>query len=181
MTRPESVSEAPLSVGSARTLPRLAEDGLLAGLVGAVVVALWFLILDFARAAPLLTPTLLGSVLFLAADPAEVDAVNWTMVFAYTGVHGFLFLIAGCALAWLVAQVERNPQLGLLLVLLFLLFEAVLFGLELTVVPALVGALGAASVAVANLFAATAMFAFLLARRPKAWARLRDSWEDGED
>jgi hypothetical protein len=159
-------------------LAALAEDGVVAGIIGAAVVAVWFLILDIARGQPFLTPSMVGSVFFLGESVEGASTLNVVMVFAYTGVHGVLFLLAGCVLSWMVAQVERNPQFGLVLLLLFLLFESVLFGLEVTIVPSLVGALGAFSVAFANLFAAVAMFWYLLLRRPEALARLRESWEE---
>lgn len=147
-------------------------------MIGAAAVALWFLVLDIARGQPFLTPSLLGSVLFLGRTVEEAHVRSVVMIFAYTGLHGVLFLGAGVALAGLFAQVERNPQLGLVLFLLFLLFESVLFGLEVTIVPSLVGALGAVSVAIANLLAAVAMFWFLLWRRPEALARLRESFRE---
>jgi hypothetical protein len=46
------------------------------------------------------------------------------------------------------------------------------------VVPKLVGALGAAAVALANVLAAIAMFWFLIARRPGALERLRVAWKE---
>ena len=154
------------------------EDGLLAGIIGAAVVAVWFLVLDFSRGRPFFTPSLLGSVLLLSENVEEVTSVNVVMVFAYTGVHGILFLIAGAVLSWMFHQLERNPQLGLVLLLLFALFEAVLFGLEVTVVPNLMGALGAFAVAFANLLSAGAMFWFLLRRHPETMARLREAWNE---
>ena len=55
---------------------------------------------------------------------------------------------------------------------------AILLGLEVTVVPRLVGALGTWAVAIANLLSAAVMFWFLLRRRPEAIARLREGWTD---
>ena len=159
-------------------LPALAEDGVLAGIIGGLIVAVWFLVLDFARGQPFLTPSLLGSVLFLGQSVDEAHTVNVIMVFAYTGLHGVLFLLAGLAIAWMVAQFERNPQFGLVFLLIFVMFESVLFGFEVTIVPNLVGALGALSVGVANLLSAVAMFWYLLSRRPEALAHLRESWKE---
>jgi hypothetical protein len=76
------------------------------------------------------------------------------------------------------AQFERNPQFGWVLLLLFLLFESILFGFEVAVFPSLVGALGAFAVGLANLLAAVGMFWFLLRRHPQAAARLRASWNE---
>lgn len=156
----------------------LAEEGVLCGIIGAAVVALFFLFIDSLQGQPLYTPSLLGSVLFLGQTVDDVSGINPTIVFAYTGVHVLLFLMAGVGVAWMVSQFQRNPQFGLVLVLVFLLFQAVLFGLEVSMVPSLVGAIGAGIVAVANVLAAVAMFAYLLRRHPDALRQLRESWND---
>jgi hypothetical protein len=154
------------------------EDGVVAGILGAAVIAVWFVLIDAARGQLLHTPTLLGSVLFLGKSVEEVTSVNLPIVFAYTGLHGLGFLAAGTALSWMVGQFERNPQFGLVLLLLFLLFESILFGFEVTVFPVLVGALGTLAVASANLLAAVVMFWFLLRRRPGVLQQLRDGWRE---
>ena len=43
------------------------EDGVLAGLVGAIVVAVWFLVLDLFHGTPFATPSLLGRAVFLGS------------------------------------------------------------------------------------------------------------------
>ena len=156
----------------------LVEEGVLCGIIGATAVAVFFLLVDSLQAHPLWTPSLLGSVLFLGLPVEEVDAVSATMVFAYTGVHVLLFLLAGLVLAWMVSQVERNPQFGLFLVLLFLLFQSIVFGLEVTLVPGLVGAIGAGIVVIANLLSAATMFWYLLRRHPEALRRVRQGWSE---
>lgn len=182
MTTAQTPSEsAPVPAPATQEAHRIAavvEDGVLAGMIGATVVAIWFLLFDSLLHEPFYTPSLIGSVIFLGKDVSEVTAVNTTMVFAYTGIHGALFLIAGTAIAWLFSLIERNPQFGLVLLLLFLLFESVIFGFEVAIVPMLVGALGAWAVGLANLLAAIAMFWFLLRRRPKAMASLRAGLEE---
>ncbi|MEN8183764.1 MAG: hypothetical protein ABFS46_14650 [Myxococcota bacterium] len=154
----------------------LVEEGVLCGIIGATVVAVFFLFIDSLQGKPLHTPSLLGSVLFLGRTADEVRAIDPTIVFAYTGVHVLLFLMAGVGVAWMVSQFQRNPQFGLVLILVFLLFQAVIFGLEVSMVPSLVGALGAGIVAVANILAAVAMFGYLLRRHPEAMTRLREGW-----
>jgi len=153
------------------------EDGVLSGIMGAAAVAVWFLVLDAVRGQPFFTPSLLGNVLFLGKGVQEVTSVSAVMVFAYTGLHGLLFLGSGILITWMFSQVERNPQFGLVLVLIFLLFQSVIFGFEVTLVPNLVGALGAWAVVIANLLAAASVFGFLLQRRPGAMIRLRESWD----
>jgi len=169
--------------GQQASLPRttsrtvaLIEEGIIAGVIGAVVVAIFFLVLDFMRGHPFYTPTLLGSALFLGKSVEAVTSVSATMVFAYTGLHVLLFMLAGVTLSWMVSQFVRNPQFGMVLLLIFLLFEAVLFGFEVAVMPSLVGALGTWAVGVANLLSAVVMFWFLLHRHPEATERLRQGW-----
>src|SRR2546425_12202169 len=44
-------------------------EGVVAGLIGAVVVAVWFLVFDPARGRPFLTPGLLGVAVFRRSSP----------------------------------------------------------------------------------------------------------------
>jgi hypothetical protein len=178
----ESSSQS-ISQASAPNLARdrtvtVIEDGVLTGIAGAVVVAFWFLILDTARGQMFFTPSLIGSAVFLGQTPEQIVSVNGFIVFAYTGLHGVLFLLAGLALASMFAMFEHNPQFGIILLLLFLMFEAILFSFAAAIFPNLVGALGAVAVASGNLFAAIAMFGFLIRRHPAALTQLRLAWHE---
>jgi len=154
------------------------EDGVLTGITGAGVVAIWFLILDMARGQLFFTPSLLGSVVFLGQSPDQATSVNPFIVFAYTGLHGVLFLMAGLVIAWLFAMFERNPQFGIILLLLFLLVESILFSFAAAIFPNIIGAIGALAVASGNLFAAVAMFWLLIRRHPTAMTQLRLAWHE---
>jgi Mg2+ and Co2+ transporter CorA len=66
----------------------------------------------------------------------------------------------------------------MLLLLLFVTFEAILWGVGVSIVPALAGVVGAWAILVANLASAAAMFAFLLRRHPQAMASLRRAWNE---
>jgi len=155
------------------------ENGFLSGAIGALVVAVWFVILDVLQGRPFFTPSLLGSVVFSGASADQVDSVDVVMVFAYSGLHGMLFVAWGTAIALVFSQLEKRPEFGVILVMLFVLCEAVIFGLEVTIVPRLVGLLGAVQVGVANLLAAVAMFWFLLGRHPGVMERLKRAWNEG--
>ena len=45
-------------------------EGIVAGLIGAAVVALWFFVFDILRGRPFFTPGALGSALFLGSSTA---------------------------------------------------------------------------------------------------------------
>src|ERR671931_209519 len=53
--------------GTART-SSLYEEGIVAGLLGAATIAVWFLILDAIQGRPLYTPTVLGTALFRSGE-----------------------------------------------------------------------------------------------------------------
>lgn len=166
-------------ISSGAAVLRVLENGFLCGALGALVVAVWFLILDVIQGRPFFTPSLLGSVVFSGASAERVDSVSVVMVFAYSGLHGMLFVAWGTAIALLFSQLEKRPAVGVFLVVLFVLSEAVIFGLEVTIVPRLVGSLGAVQVGVANLLAAAVMFWFLLLRHPGVIDRLKRAWSEG--
>jgi hypothetical protein len=173
-----STSQTNLSSRTSATPVTLLEDGILTGVIGAAVVALWFLVLDTARGQMFFTPSLLGSVIFFGQSPEQVVSVNPYTIFAYTGLHGVLFLFAGLVIAQMFALFEHNPQFGIVILMLFLLFESILFAAAAAIFPNLIGAIGALAVACGNLFAAIAMFAFLIRRHPGALTQLRMAWHE---
>lgn len=163
----------------ASSLVAVAEDGLFAGVIGALVVAVFFLVVDTLQGRPLFTPSLLGTVLFTDTPAAQVAEVNIPMMFAYTGVHMILFLIAGLGAAIMVQQFEAHPAVGMVLVILFICFEVGFLALAWALMPGVIGALGAWLVAIANLLSAGAMALYLLwYSHPGALRSLDRVWED---
>src|SRR5262245_6637036 len=104
---------------------RLYQEGLIAGLVGAATVALWFLIIDVIQGRPLYTPTVLGAALFSrgAGLPPADAGPDLGMVLMFTWVHGLAFVVVGGIVARLLAVAERQPSVGFGVLMLFVLFE----------------------------------------------------------
>src|SRR5437763_14820000 len=102
-------------------------EGILAGVVGAATIALWFLALDGVKGRPFYTPTVLGSALFRGgaglATP-EMLPVDFEMVLSFTWVHVLAFLIIGVGASRLLGLAERNPSFGFGIVLLFVVFRS---------------------------------------------------------
>ena len=99
-------------------------DGVTAGIVGAITVAGWFLMLDVARGQPFATPALLGATLMHGAvDPRLVNA-TWTLVVVYSVIHVAAFVAFGLVAAWLISAAEREPGLMAGVLILFACFEA---------------------------------------------------------
>jgi len=171
-----TTERARISANAAKSgLRVVSEDGILTGIVGAFVVMIVFLLLDFVQGRAFFTPSLLGSVIFRGRPISELSDPDPVMVFAYTGLHTIAFLIAGLFLAILFREFEKHPKLGLELLVALLVFEGLLMGVEVTVFPALVGELGAWAVATANIASLITMFAFLAYRHPQAITALRES------
>ena len=98
-------------------------DGMVAGLLGALAVAFWFLIFDFSRGEPFQTPALLGVVLLNGLHPLTSRESFASSVVDYSMVHFAAFALFGLIAAWLVTASRRRPALLFTLVLLFAGFE----------------------------------------------------------
>lgn len=137
-------------------------EGVIAGVIGAAVVAVWFLLFDLLAGRPFHTPAFLGTAVFQGLDaPVEVSAGP---IIGYTILHGFAFIAFGVIAAAVIAASEREPALVIAVVILFACFEAFFLGV--------VGVLGRTAVDVpawweillANFLAAVAMLWYFLPR-----------------
>lgn len=151
-----SRDEHPFGLAALRAHPLIAR-GLVTGLIGAVVVALWFLLLDVAAGQALRTPAALGSALLFGASNVEAIQVNLGIVAAYTVVHVAAFGAAGILFVAIGEQIERAPALILLVGLAAIVLEAVVVAVLALGAQWVLGTLGVWSVLVANVLAVSAM------------------------
>lgn len=160
-------------------LAEVAEDGFVSGVIGGATVAVFFLAVDLLSGRPFYTPSLLGSILFQGADPSRVSEVQAPMVVSYTAVHMAVFIVAGMAAAYAVRQFQVRPHLGVVLLLLFICFEAAFIGFALAFAPDLIPTIGGWLIAVANLLSAATMAWYLLVlRHPNAFRNLDRVFSD---
>ncbi len=141
--------------------------GLITGVVGASVVAVFFLIQDLLRGQPFWTPSALGSALLLGRSVAPGDPVQPSMVVAYSAAHATVFLAAGLFAAFALADASvRQVRRGALAIMMTgTLFTA--FAMSFLAFAGVFGAavatqLGAGNVALANLAASGAMAVVLV-------------------
>jgi len=91
-------------------------EGIVAGLIGAAVVAIWFFVFDLLRGRPFLTPTLLGSFVFFGVNtPTGLDPAPGPIL-GYTVLHGLAFVAFGIvagALIGIPAVVLGGIEIGL--------------------------------------------------------------------
>ncbi len=146
---------------------RVFKEGLVAGLVGAGTVALWFLIIDMGRGQPFFTPGALGSALFLGSTEPSAVSVSIATVAGYTIVHIGAFFATGFIAAALAGYAEDTPPLIIAVVMLFVAFEAFFMGLMALSAEFLLSALAWWAIVVGNILATVTMGSYLWIKHPK--------------
>lgn len=139
-------------------------EGLITGLIGAVLVAVWFLIADLVASRPaFFTPAALGSALLRGATSVEAVDISLTTVLGYTIVHVAAFVLTGLVAAMIFSAAENIAEAFLLGgVLLFVTFEVFSIGILAIVSQWLLDTLNWWNIAIANLVAAASMGAYLV-------------------
>ncbi len=164
-----SVVDSSTSVSSG-----LYAEGIIAGMIGAATIAIWFLILDTINGRPLYTPTALGTALFRGgedlASPQDLQ-VSWEMTLMYTWVHGLVFAVIGGIASHFLELVEKNPHLGFGILLLFVVLEFGFIVAAFVFAEPILHALAWPAVLIGNLLAAATMGGYLWLRHPKLMIR----------
>jgi hypothetical protein len=156
--------------------PSVVREGIIAGLIGAAVVAVWFLIFDIARGRPFLTPGLLGAWVFHGVtSPVGLDPAVGPIL-GYTVLHGLAFIAFGVVASTMIAASEREPTLFIAFVILFACFEAFFFGVVGAIGQSMLGALVWWSILIGNLLASVAMLAYFFRRHAALPRSLVGSW-----
>ncbi|MBI4526394.1 MAG: hypothetical protein HY695_21550 [Deltaproteobacteria bacterium] len=169
MTAKSEPSASVLSANGTAEIPRVYQEGIVAGLLGAATIAIWFLILDAVNGRPLYTPNVLGTALFRgtrALAAPERLPVSLDMVLMYTWVHGLAFCVIGGVVSRLLAVAERNLNLGFGILLLFVVMEFGFVFAALIFAEPVLHAVAWPAILIGNLLAATAMGYYFWRRHP---------------
>lgn len=154
---------------------RFLKQGFITGLVGAVAVATWFLIVDSIAGRPFYTPAILGSAAALGLrDPAEV-VISLQSVGAYTAFHFLAFFAVGIVAAALAEEAARSLDVLWLVAEVFLVFEIGFYGVIALVFTSLLGELTWINVAVGNFIASASMGFYLWRAHPEIRKQLVDA------
>jgi uncharacterized membrane protein YeaQ/YmgE (transglycosylase-associated protein family) len=95
-------------------------EGIIAGVIGAAILAGWFLMIDTLHGRPLYTPSMLGSVLFCSNHaPSELKdlAVAVELTITYTWIHFVVFGALGGLASRLLWYAESHANLGFAILL----------------------------------------------------------------
>jgi hypothetical protein len=168
MATPTTVRSSP-QTSSSSVDTRIYQEGIVAGVLGALTVALWFLVVDMMHGRPFYTPTVLGQVLFgRGVWPATLETMppSLDMVLMFSWVHGLAFAVIGVVAAYLIAVAERNPSLGFGIVLMFVILEACFTVAAMIVAEPVLRALTWQAILVANFLAAAVIAGYFWLRHP---------------
>jgi uncharacterized membrane protein YphA (DoxX/SURF4 family) len=136
----------------------LLHDGIIAGLIGAASIAVWFLIIDTIAGHPFRTPAALGNGLVDVFGPADSTDSMLTFVLVYTIFHFVAFMFVGLLAALIVHLAKREPSILLGFVVLFVATEIGFYGFTgLLHEASSLKSLAWYQVMVGNLIAASAM------------------------
>jgi len=142
------------------------KEGVAAGVLGALAVAVLFLIRDVMLGVPFLTPSVLGQVLLLGVTVPITDRVLFGPLLAYTGLHFAVFIVFGMLLAGFARVATTQPSLRFALVMLFIFFEFFFAGLAYMFFEATQALFPLGLVLSANLLAAVVMAYYLWRHHP---------------
>src|SRR5204863_3163430 len=135
-------------------------ERLVAELVAADEVAMWYLIYESVAGVPLRSPALLGAALFHGLrDPAAL-VITTPLVLEYTFFHGLAFILFGWLAAGLVALADREPRLLFAFIMLFCCFEVFVFAMIATLAYWLLETIAWWTILVGNLLAAGVMLGY---------------------
>jgi hypothetical protein len=145
---------------------RVIREGITAGIIGALVIAVWFLGIDAVRGEMLATPVMLGtSVLSLFLGAGSPPSFAGAFL-GYTAFHFIAFMIVGIMLSAIVNASERVPSFLFGFLLLVVAFEVGWLGWTSVLAQGEFGALSWLRVFIANLLASGAMGAYLWRQHP---------------
>jgi uncharacterized membrane protein YphA (DoxX/SURF4 family) len=106
----------------------LLHDGIIAGLIGAAAIALWFLIIDTIAGHPLHTPATLGHGLLGVLGPGNTTDTTTMYVLVYTVFHLVAFMLVGLLASLIVHLAKAEPSILLGFVVLFVATEIGFYG-----------------------------------------------------
>ena len=139
-------------------------EGVVAGVLGATAVAVWFFVVDLIGGRPLFTPGTLGEgLLSVFGRSPEPQALN---VIAYTIFHYALFILVGIVAVRLVHAGEGSPSVLAGSMILFVAFELGFYGFVALLQETVLGNLAWYQILAGNVLAAASMGTYLWRGHP---------------
>lgn len=148
-------------------------EGIVTGLIGAAVVALFFLGVDLIRGVPGLTPSVLGEVFVLRRPSAVTTSVDMTAAALYTAVHLLAFAGFGLLIVALARKSETSSLVRYAVFPVFLAFLIFFQGVLAVADETTRGLFPMWSVLTANVLAGAAMAWYVWRQHPRLQSAFR--------
>lgn len=142
------------------------QEGMDAGIIGGLVVAAWFLVLDLVSGRPFMTPSVLGQIVLFGESEPQLTPPVFGAILLYTVVHFVLFVLLGMVVAKLVHWAVESPLWRYALLALFVVFEFSFYSLMYLLFAATREIFPFWAVLVANTLAAAAMATYFWRTHP---------------
>jgi hypothetical protein len=150
-------------------------EGTDTGILGGLVVAAWFLVLDTLAGHPIQTPSLLGQVVIFGDSTPDTSHIVFGAVVLYTAFHFIVFVLLGMGLVALVHWGTDNSVVRYAVVPVFLVFEVMFYGLLEVLSERTSELFPFWAVVSANTLAAVAMGLYLWRRHPDLRQSIKDT------
>jgi hypothetical protein len=154
----------------------VAREGITAGLIGGIVVAIWFMAYDFTAGNSFHTPAILGAMVFGNDGVNGAIHVTLPLVLGYSILHFFAFVMFGMALAILLAASEWEPFMLLGALLLLAVFEVFFVGFVSLIDQSALEALGWWKIIAGNILALIAMATYFIRGHRGLGIKLVERW-----
>jgi len=142
-------------------------EGLVTGLIGALIVAAWYFVIDTAAGRPFHTPSVLGRIFFRGDVTPEGRAIVPAAVAAYTVLHLLLFALAGIGLTLLAHLASRNLALRMGIWIGLVVSWFFFAGLTFTLVTLTGERMPLWTIILGSLLGSSAMVLYLWRRHPR--------------
>jgi hypothetical protein len=144
------------------TVERCLQAGLIAGILGYAVVAVFFAATSMIEGrSPFDVAALLGGTLFFGTHGGPDAMIITGPVLGYSGPRLVTFLAAGVFIAWLASNADRAPRVWLVALMLLLFIAAPVMGVPILFEAQVQAELSPGLVMVATSLAALAMGTYL--------------------
>jgi hypothetical protein len=151
----------------------LLQEGVESGLIGGVIVATWFLILDLLKGQPLATPSILGQLIILGRGTPDTTRLVPEAIASYSFLHFGGFILFGMGVCELVHLAVRESFFRFALLVVFVVFEVFFLGVVEIFFQGTRGLFPGWQVLVANTLAAAGMGIYFWLRHPSLKRALR--------
>ncbi|HEY7896166.1 MAG TPA: hypothetical protein VIC24_14790 [Gemmatimonadaceae bacterium] len=144
----------------------IVREGVIAGVIAATGVAVWFLVVDVVSGHGVFyTPQLLGAAMFSVFGNTAGDSPV-LHVAIYTVFHYAAFIGSGLIASRVVHRAEEEPSVLITFTLLFIIFELGFYGVAATLAETHMRALAWYQIAAGNVLAALLMGIYLYRTHP---------------